>query len=105
MSFRRNTAVTRGDWSVGCTYPRYDSQFNLLPGVILSICKLRDGGKFQYGEGNGRVFPNTEQAYNWAFEHGFLQPFVTSWCRHCRVKHTFLGKPSGFCPVRKEFCR
>jgi hypothetical protein len=96
VNWNAKNTVTRGDWSVGCTSPRYDAQYNVLPGVVLSIFKIH-GRIFQYGEGNGRVFPNTDAAYSWAYEHGFLQPFVHAWCRKHRTLHTFMGKRSGWC--------
>jgi len=88
----KNTrTVTAGDWAVSTTTSSHQS------GVELHTFKLR-GAKIQKGEGYGRRFETTDQAVAWALEHGYLEPFVTAWCRHCRTAHTLLGRRSGHCP-------
>jgi hypothetical protein len=81
--------VTHRDWSVSTTST--GSGF-----VTLHVFRIK-GRKIAKGEGYGRTFPTHESAMTFALEHGYLEPFVTAWCRHCRQAHTFLGRRSGFC--------
>jgi hypothetical protein len=101
MKYDAKNTVTRDGWNVGTQYPRYDADYNVLAGVTLSVFKIH-GNLFQYGDANGKVFPNCDAAYAYAFEHGYLQKFVHAFCRVHRTRHTFLGKRTGFCPTRSQ---
>lgn|SRR5262245_36417644 len=92
--------TTRDGWGVSCMSGNGEH--------VLHVYKLRpkDGREFalhQHGDGDGRRFPSSDAAFAWALEHGYLQPYVVPWCRHCRVQHTFLRRKSGFCDVRGTF--
>ena len=69
--------VTQGDWSVSCTTGSH------IHGAILHLSRARvDGkdlpfGKWLKGFGDGRLFPNTDAANQWAFDHGYLQLYFT----------------------------
>jgi len=94
--------VTRDGWGVSCTTG------GSIDGAELHVYKLRPrGGRecalHQHGDGYGRRFESSDAAFRWAYEHGYLQAFVTPWCRTCRVRHEWMGRKSGFCDVHNEF--
>lgn len=94
----RNATVTRGPWSVSYTSESGKSGYTLS---VFRFTKPNATGKIIYGEANGRWFPTSEAASAYALERGYLQRYVTPWCRHCRQLHTFLGRKSGFCSALK----
>ena len=79
MRLRRyiHPVVTWGDWGVSCRTG--DS----IDGAILSIHRSRIRGKnlpinkWLCGNGDGRLFPSIEAAWQWAFDHGYLQLYFT----------------------------
>lgn len=93
------TTVTNEGWNVSTTTG------SGIDGAILSVFKIKRNGRFQYGDANGKQFPSSDAAFQYALDKGYLQQFVTPWCRKCRKLHTFLGKKSGFCNVHNEFVR
>ena len=100
------TTVTAGGWSVS-TMTGWG-----IDGAILHVYKHKDrpsgwkydaeGRKipcsntvFQNGEGYGRQFKSSDEAFAWAFQHGYLEHYYSrTWCRQHRTLHTFMGKPS-----------
>ena len=89
--------VTQGAWSVSAMTG------DGIKGARLSVFR-EFGRRFLRGDGNGLLFPSVDAAMAWALEHGYLQRFYRGpWCRDCRVRHTFLGKPSGFCHALGKF--
>lgn len=101
--------VTRDGWNVSTTWPLYDKDYKVIPGVELHTFKFRHhptprrGEILQKGEGYGRRFATQEEATKWALEHGYLQRYTPgAWCRVHRVQHTFLGKRTSFCYKRKQ---
>lgn len=96
--------VTRDNWSVSCTTG------SDIKGAVLNVGKhylLSSEYKIRRGDGDGRLFPNSDAAWAFALERGYTQQFVTSWCRDCRVVHTSkIGqnpRKTGFCPVTHQF--
>lgn len=100
MAKRRT--VTQGQWSVSCT-TGYG-----IDGAILHVFKSRTIGNrhiFQNGQANGLHFANSDLAFDFAFERGYLQEYFSGpVCLKCRTVHTFLGHRSGFCDVTGTFC-
>lgn len=82
--------VARDGWSVSTTTG------SGIEGAVLHVRKRR-GDRMPGGDHDGRIFPSSDAAFAWAFEHGYTEVFRTAWCRHCRQAHTFLGRRSGFC--------
>jgi hypothetical protein len=98
---KREQTVTRDGWGVSTTSP---VEKDGVSGVELHVYKFpyQDRVLLQKGDGYGKWFKNSEQAWKWALEHGYLQPFVHSWCPEHRTMHTFMGQRTGFCPLRVE---
>lgn len=97
-SAEKTRLVTNDGWGVSFT------SGTDIDGVILHVYKFilpLDGDyskqKMRRGEADGLRFNNIEEAQQYAYERGYLAPFVHPWCPKCRVMHTFLGKRSGFC--------
>lgn len=71
-------AVTQGEWSVSCTTGHG------IEGAILSVVLPRIAGrelpadKWLRGFGDGRAFPSSDAAFQFAFEHGYLKEYFTS---------------------------
>jgi len=69
--------VTQGDWCVSCTTG------DRIDGAILHLHRSRIHGKelpwgtWLHGNGDGRLFPSREAAWQWAFDHGYLQHYFT----------------------------
>jgi hypothetical protein len=69
----QHVTVTWGDW---CVSTRTGDG---IDGAILSVFRHHIHGKalapcqWAYGYGDGRLFPDTESATQWAFDHGYLQ--------------------------------
>jgi hypothetical protein len=94
------TTVCRDGWNVSTT------STSGIDGVILGVFKLhRINGRhlFQYGSANGKKFECSDDAWAYALDRGYLQPFVHEWCLKCRKVHYFMGSRSGWCPDHKEF--
>jgi hypothetical protein len=58
-----------------------------IGGAILSVFRVyynsekigtREYTKYAYGEGEGRVFKDSESAFVWALEHGYLQRYFNN---------------------------
>lgn len=93
------TTVTRDRWSVSVT------SSSAAPGYTLHTFRMygpRESRVWR-GEGYGRTFTTRDAAWSWAREHGYLEPYVVAWCRHCRQRHAFLGRRSGFCQTLGVF--
>ncbi len=96
--------VTNDGWNVSC------HSGTGIDGVILHVFKFilpldRDYSKqkMRKGEADGLRFKTGEEARQYAYERGYLKPFVHAWCPKCRELHTFLGKRSGFCDKHRVF--
>jgi hypothetical protein len=69
--------VTQGDWGVSC------STGTGINGAILHLYRSRIGShelkydQWMRGFGDGKLFPSTEDASQWAFDHGYLQLYFT----------------------------
>lgn len=67
--------VTQGDWGVSC------QTGTGINGAILSVYRPRISGKdlpvdkWFRGFGDGRLFPSSDAAYQFAFDHGYLRLF------------------------------
>lgn len=67
--------VTQGDWSVGCMTGHG------IKGAQLNVFRSRVHGKslpvdkWMRGWGDGQLFPSTDAAMQWAFDHGYLRLF------------------------------
>lgn len=102
MNANRPT-VTRDRWNVS-----FQTGTN-IDGVILHVFKMREdlpSGRrvvFQNGDANGKRFATDAEAKQYALDHGYVMPFVTAQCPHCKVVHTFLGHRSGWCDVTGQF--
>ena len=74
----RHVVVTWGDWCVS-----YHTGHG-IDGAILNVFRHRIAGKYlgsrqwAHGYGNDRLFPDTESAKHWAFDHGYLQLYFTA---------------------------
>jgi hypothetical protein len=103
---RRIVTCTRDGWNVGTSSPIYEGD-KCIPGVQLSVFKVHKNhlkefkmgfghDRWQYGEGNGRIFPDSDAAFAWALEHGYTQDYnqTGGWCTKCRRQHWFLGHRS-----------
>ena len=91
MSARRTVTVTTPQWSVSaCT--SYHSV-----GAVLSVFRGFHKGRPRYGDHNGRTFPTSEDAFAFALEHGYLQPYRVGFCALCRRQHWFCGGRMGNC--------
>jgi len=72
-----HTTVTQGDWCVSCTTG------SGIDGAILNLSRHRIHGKelpynkLMYGFGHKKLFPSTELAFQWAFDHGYLMLYFT----------------------------
>ena len=70
--------VTQGDWGVSC------STGDSIKGAILHLYRSRIGDhelkydQWMRGFGDGKIFPTTEAASQWAFDHGYLQLYFTA---------------------------
>lgn len=82
---RRHETVTWGRWCVSTCSP----PMNAEKGASLSVFILRGSGrldlplsqggsKFQYGEGHGKLFNSSDEAFAWALERGYLQRYYTA---------------------------
>lgn len=101
--------VTQGDWSVSCTTGTG------ITGAILNVSRHRLGGReltwkrIMHGFGNGRLFPSTEAASQFAFDHGYTQLYFTHPTLRARRKaspfaiFTPAGNHSEYCPCAQ--CR
>lgn len=100
----KKTLVVADGWSVS-------SRSLGKPGHTHKVCRhvKTPSGKYHIidAEVSGRVSYTDEEydAIRRDYEkRGYLQPFVRKvWCLHCRVLHTFMGKPSSFCHEVGEF--
>ena len=69
--------VTHDDWSVSCTTGHG------IVGAILNVHRHRINGRVlnwkqtMNGVGNGTLFPSTEAARQWAFDHGYTKLYFT----------------------------
>lgn len=89
--------VTRDNWSVSCTVPGMNGE----PCTLNVFKFIRRDGKpdlFKKGEGYGKVFNNSEEAFAWALVHGYLQPYYglrtpKFFCK----KHKLLSHGFRFC--------
>lgn len=101
--------VTRGDWGVSVTTGAG------IVGAVLNVYRFRSNGrplpghKMIKGDAYGRPFPTQEDAFRFALERGYTQPYVIPYCRHCRVRHrsqiSSRGRRTSWCPARGEFAR
>lgn len=91
--------VTRDGWSVST------ETSSVYQGARLNVFKFYgpNDRKVRYAEADGLMFKTSAAAFAYALEKGYLEPFVTPWCRHCRQLHTFLNRKSGFCPTLHVF--
>lgn len=97
---RRKKTVTRDKWGVS---------FESTPGkpeegVTLHVYRADQG--YRKGDHYGKVFPNIREAETFALERGYLEEFVSPWCRKCRVRHlSYINHQSRsrWCPIHKEF--
>jgi hypothetical protein len=70
--------VTQGDWGVSCTTGTG------IKGAILNVSRSRIAGvslpvsKWFRGFGDGRLFDSTESAYQFAYDHGYIQLYYTA---------------------------
>ncbi len=80
--------VTQGEWGVSC------STGSGINGAILNVYRARFNGrelpydKWMKGFGDGKTFPTTEAASQWAFDHGYLQLYFTAPDLRARRKAT-----------------
>lgn len=92
--------VTQGMWSVSV----------YITGAELHVHRYPHGGYWPSfaGDGNGKVFLNSEEAWKWALEHGYTEVYYRrTWCEEHRCLHTFLKKPSptfGKCHRESDEC-
>ena len=83
-----HTTVTHDDWSVSCTTG------GGIDGAILNVHRHRIAGRqlnwkqTMNGLGNGRLFPSTESAWQWAFDHGYTKIYFTHADLRARRKST-----------------
>lgn len=86
MKIPRNTVTAKivgknDSWSVGTT------SGGSIEGVILTVFRsdmlFREKGVYAVN----RQFPDKESAYQFAWDHGYLQQSVTPWCPAHRVRH------------------
>jgi hypothetical protein len=77
----RIQTVTQGKWSVSTSTPGMHGEPCMLSVFILrgngrlDLPLALGGSKFQYGDGNGKIFPNSDAAFAWALEHGYCQRY------------------------------
>lgn len=70
--------VTQGDWNVGGTTGHG------INGYLLDVFRATVAGKrlpvdkWMHPLGAGLLFPDSESAHQWAFDHGYLQLYFTS---------------------------
>lgn len=107
---RERKTVTQGKWSVSVTTGTG------IRGAILNVKRhfepKRDGvSKYimAKGDADGMLFPTTEAASEYAFEHGYTQEWIRGrgWCPTCRAQHVHHRygqhpRPEIFCPVTDE---
>ena len=90
--------VTQDDWAVSCT-TGYS-----IDGAILHVHRFRVHGKDlsfalkMRGNGDGRLFPSKEDAWQWALDHGYLQPYFTSPDIRMRRLQSRINQPIQFYP-------
>lgn len=80
MKIRRNVhqLVTHGDWAVSV------QTGDGIDGAILHLHRSRIHGKalsygrWMRGNGDRKLFPSKEVAWQWAFDHGYLQLYFTA---------------------------
>lgn len=78
LNRRIHQVVTWGGWGVSCTTG--DS----INGAILNLHRSQVHGKnlpvrkWLRGNGDGVLFESREAAWQWAFDHGYLQLYFTS---------------------------
>jgi hypothetical protein len=87
--------VTYGDWSVSCMTGTG------IEGAILNVSRHRIRGveltwnRLVSGFGDGRLFPSTEDAMQFAYDHGYLQLYFTHPdLRAKRIAHPFYTGPA-----------
>ena len=90
--------VTQGEWGVSSTTGHG------IKGAILSLYRARFNGRelpydrWMHGFGDGELFPSTEAAYQWAFDHGYLQLYFTAPDLRARRKAMAEANPALFSP-------
>lgn len=97
----KNTkTVTRDGWSVS-----FQSGGAFTGSVILHAFKFYGARehKIRKSEAYGRVFESRAAATAYCVERGYLQPFVTAWCMHCRTIHKLFDRKSGWCAKTSSF--
>lgn len=78
LSNRSHRTVTNDQWGVSCTTGTG------INGAILHVyrSRIRDielpYKKWMHGMGDGKLFPNEDLAFQWAFDHGYLKLYFTS---------------------------
>jgi hypothetical protein len=90
MRLPGTTVVTSG-WNVAAVTS------SAWQGARLSVFRGFWRGRPRYGEGEGRRFPTSEAAWQWAFEHGYTREYRIGWCRLCRKQHWFCGHRMANC--------
>lgn len=89
--------VTNGKWGSSVTTGTN------IEGCILNVYKQTRLGRFQYGDANGMKFATSEEAWQYAFEHGYTTQYVKVWCRKCRELHRSIGgMKTSFCFKHSE---
>ena len=71
---RREQTVTWGKWGVSTSTPGMGGE----PCVLHVYIRHERPGfpdLWQHGDGYGKVFPNSDTAFRWALEHGYLQRY------------------------------
>jgi hypothetical protein len=92
--------VTQGDWGVSC------STGHGIKGAILHVYRARFNGRelpydrWMKGFGDGKNFPTTEAASQWAFDHGYLQLYFAAPDLRARRKAMAAANPALFFPKK-----
>jgi hypothetical protein len=97
-----HTLVTQNDWAVSCTTG--DS----IDGAILHLHRSRIHGKnlpfgrWMRGNGDRKLFSSREAAWQWAYDHGYLQLYFTAPDLRMRRLQSRMNQPIAFYPTRVQ---